>query len=322
MSTSNVPYDPIQDEEIALSIDRLTLYVSPWGASIRGLVSNGIDEIISRYQGAKNKVGGQGDVLIPFPGRIRDGQYKFEGEEYQLVKNDGEGPNAIHGFLRSKPWKTLHQTAQSVTFGIDIGADEHPGYPFSLHTEVTYEISPTGFSVHYSITNIGEKNAPVAAGFHPYFTLGTAVIDDLTLKLPYKSYLVYDGFLPTGATKHVAGSNFDYLEERLIGPVQLNNCFLDPIREPDGNVKISLRTSDAYKYVHVLIGPDIDYVVLYSGDVLAPEHRRKSLAIEPMSCGSDAFNHHHWGLATVKPGEALKGNWSVVYDNALVMSIP
>ena len=57
----------------------------------------------------KSKVGGQGDVLIPFPGRVRDGRYTFEGQTYQMPINDKDGPNAIHGFVRLIPWEVAEQ---------------------------------------------------------------------------------------------------------------------------------------------------------------------------------------------------------------------
>ena len=54
-----------------------------------------------------------------------------------------------------------------------------------------------------------------------------------------------------------------------------------------------------------------DFVVLYSGDPLPPAHRRRALAIEPMTCGSDAFNHPEWGLRALAPGDSFTGSWGV-----------
>src|SRR5579863_8253585 len=110
----------IEAMEITLAVGELRLKVSPYGASLRGLwreTSDGArQEIVTGYTGAQGKVGGQGDVLIPFPGRVRGGHYRFEGREYQMVLNDREGPNAIHGFLRLTPWEIAAQTESSVVF--------------------------------------------------------------------------------------------------------------------------------------------------------------------------------------------------------------
>jgi aldose 1-epimerase len=313
MPNSKTADDPRKDQEIALSSDNLTLYVSPWGASLRGLVADGTTEIISRYIGASRKTGGQGDVLIPFPGRIRDGKYSFQGTDYQLEKTDSEGPNAIHGFLRKRPWAIKEQSEVTATFEIDLTASDAPGYPFPLHTEVTYEVEPQGITVSFRITNTGTTDAPVGAGFHPYFMLGTAIIDDLALTVPFESTLEYESLLPTGVAAPNKEQRYDFTQEKIIGATSFNTCYLNPIRDENGNVAITLRTSDAYKSLSVILGPEFNYVVLYSGDVLPESHRRKALAIEPMTCGSDAFNHPNWGLVTVKPGETLSGKWSLVY---------
>lgn len=60
------------------------------------------------YSGG-HKIGSQGDVLMPFPGRIAYGRYSFAGRKFQLPCNDKEGPNAIHGFARSHATLTLNE---------------------------------------------------------------------------------------------------------------------------------------------------------------------------------------------------------------------
>jgi aldose 1-epimerase len=61
----------------------------------------------------------------------------------------------------------------------------------------------------------------------------------------------------------------------------------------------------------IWLDASFSYVVLYSGDPLPDDHRRKSLAIEPMTCGSDAFNHPAWGLMTLAPAQTLTATWGV-----------
>ena len=72
--------------------------------------------------------------------------------------------------------------------------------------------------------------------------------------------------------------------------------------------------SAAQKAVTVWMDAAFEYVGLYSGDPLPDDHRRKSLAIEPMTCGADAFNHAEWGLVTLVPGETLAGTWGVAAE--------
>ncbi len=299
------------DTEIVLTNGAMRLHVSPYGASLRGLTQNN-HPVVTEYKGAEGKVGGQGDVLIPFPGRVREGRYSFDGQTYQMDKNDKEGPNAIHGFLRTVLWDIEAQTDTEVTFSAAIHPQDHPGYPFALRAEVTWQATPTGLSCAFRIQNTGDTAAPVAAGFHPYFTAGTELINSSVLEVPFASYLQYDaGMLPTGRELPVENTPNDFRRARAIGDTVFNTCFLHPQRTAEGKAIFVLRNPDTQRAVSVTLGADINYVVLYSGDPLPEDHRRRALAIEPMTCGSDAFNHPAWGLSILAPGQSLSGDWQV-----------
>lgn len=99
--------DSTPDSELSLSFGNQRVVVSPWGASLRRYflveANGGETDILWGYAGGGSKKGGQGDVLIPFPGRVAEGRYSFDGQALQLDRNDKEGPNAIHGFVRTLP---------------------------------------------------------------------------------------------------------------------------------------------------------------------------------------------------------------------------
>jgi aldose 1-epimerase len=305
----------VQDVEITLAAHDLILRVSPYGAALRGLWREQQDgtrfAIATGYSGAEAKVGAQGDVLIPFPGRIREGSYTFNGQTYQMEKNDREGPNAIHGFLRHVPWQTVDQSPRDVTFSVEMGPEDYPGYPFALRVTLTYALDEGGLTTRLAIENIGAGPAPVAAGFHPYFTVGSELIDTDTLQIDMASVLDFVDMLPTGKVLPVEGTPFDFREPRLIGTMELNHCYLNPIRDADGLARIHLTAPPTGRNVTVWMDAAFNYVVIFSGESLPEPHRRRSLAIEPMTCGSDAFNHHEWGLVTLAPGETFTGAWGV-----------
>ena len=304
-----------EEVEITLSAGDLRLKVSPFGASLRGMWREAPDgtrqDIVTGYTGAKGKVGGQGDVLIPFPGRVRDGRYTFEGVTYQMPTNDKDGPNAIHGFLRLTEWRVTTRTESRVTFRVSLNAAEHPGYPFSIDATLTYVIEEKKMICHFRLVNDGEQNAPVAAGFHPYFTVGSEQIDLDTLHVPMGATLEMVHLLPTGTVLPVENTPFDFREPRLIGDTAFNTCYLNPIRDADGRLRFRLGTADNQQGITVWMNEAFNYVVLYSGDPLPPSHRRRSLAIEPMTCAADGFNHAEWGLVSLAPGEELRGAWGV-----------
>src|SRR5437660_585600 len=81
--------DPITgDVELTLSAHDQRVVVSPLGASLRRYFIVHRDkterDIVWGYHGAANKKGGQGDVLVPFPGRVAGGHYRFEGKTHEL----------------------------------------------------------------------------------------------------------------------------------------------------------------------------------------------------------------------------------------------
>ncbi len=300
------------DTEITLTHGDWQLVTSPYGASLRGLLHGGA-EVITKYTGAKGKVGGQGDVLIPFPGRVTAGKYTFEGQTLQMDKNDSEGPNAIHGFVRKTIWDSKAAETE-VVYTTEIKESDNPGYPFALNVRVAYSLGESGLTVSFGIENTGKTPAPVAAGFHPYFTVGSALINADTLRLPFDGYLEYKDLVPTGRVLSVSGTPFDFRQPHPVEGAVLNTCFLQPQRDPDGYLRVRLSDADMPQSVTVWMDKAFDYVVLYSGDPLPPDHSRRALAIEPMTCGSDAFNHPDWGLVTLAPGEALSGSWGVTAE--------
>ncbi|WP_394795363.1 aldose epimerase [Armatimonas sp.] len=294
------------DQEIILRHGAWEAVVAVHGASLRG-VTNGGQPVATGYRGIANKQGGQGDVLIPFPGRVGGGTYLWDGVPYQLPQTDKDGPNAIHGFVRTVDWTAAEQSESRARFTLAFtGA---PGYPFPLDLELTYTLSDEGLRCDFGITNTGAVAAPVATGFHPYFTVGSEQVDTDSLTLPFASVLEMVQFIPTGKIFSVAEAGLDFRRSAPIGTTVFNHCFLAPQRGSDGRARVTLTGNG--KSVTVWMDEAFDYVVLYTGENMPAEYRRGSLAIEPMTCGSDAFNHPAWGLRRLEPGARFAGSWGV-----------
>jgi len=314
-STSSPTVTP--DTELLLSYDRQRAVVSPWGAALRRyfvIESSGAEtDVVWGYAGGSHKKGGQGDVLIPFAGRIKDGRYSFEGSSYQLERNDKEGPNAIHGFVRNMPWTLLEQQSDRAEFEVRLDARDYAarGYPFSLAIRVSYQLQPTGLSCGFAVSNSGTRLAPVGVGFHPYFTVGTDGIDEAEALIPAGAYLQFDDRLaPTGRILAAAGGEWDYRQLRPIGAQRFNHCYIDLERDSDGFCAASLRNPRNGRTVDVVMDRSFSALVIYTGDAIA-EAPRRALAIEPMTCASDAFNHPDWGLKRLAPGDTFAGGFTV-----------
>jgi aldose 1-epimerase len=294
------------DAEWTLRSGDLRCTVSPFGASLRRLWVERADapprDILWGYSGTANKKGGQGDVLIPFPGRVAGGTYMFDGARHELARNDKDGPNAIHGFVRGKAWQEGPRASGSAQFRTAIAASDHPGYPFDLDIVVGYELLPTGLACAFVVRNAGDGPAPVGAGFHPYLTApGSA--NETELKVPASRLVEFEGLLPTGRVVDVP-ADLDFRKPRKVGPTRLNHCLTGLARDADGFTRV--RVGD----LEMWMDENFPYVVVYTGDALGPDARR-AIAVEPMTCATDALNHPDWGLRVLEPGEAMAGTWGV-----------
>jgi len=307
------------DSERLLAFDNQRAVVSPWGASLRRyflLETDGRElDIVWGYSGGDRKKGGQGDVLIPFPGRVADGRYPYDGQMLQLERNDKEGPNAIHGFVRTLPWTTSQADAHSATFTVTLDADTYRGrgYPFSLAVLVTYALDAYGLACTFVVRNIGRQAAPVGVGFHPYFTVGVGLIDETEVKIPAAAYLEFnDRLVPTGKVIPAEGTEWDYRTFRPIGASRFNHCYVNLERDGEGMAKATLRQAGGGREIDVVMDRSFSALVVYSGDAIA-EAPRRALALEPMTCASDAFNHPEWGLKRLLPDDAFTGRYRIFH---------
>ena len=308
--------DRVNDTEIELVLGDYRAVLAPYGASMRRFFS--VDttgqkkDYLWGYSSASAKQGGQGDVLIPFPGRVPDGQYTFGGKIHQLECNDKESHGAIHGFLRKEEWSVLHRDAVSVEFGYRLLGSNFVsrGYPFSVDFKLAYRLVPAGLTCQFSAHNIGQGPAPVGVGFHSYFKVGTDLIDQAQLEVPAEDRLELDSTLQaTGRVLHIKGTAFDFTQLKTIGSQRLNTCYASLQAGKDGVVRTRLRNPSSSCELEIWQDEQFPYLVVYTGDALDANSARTSIAIEPMTCGINALNRPEWGLKVLKSGEEWNGKY-------------
>ncbi len=253
--------------------------------------------------------GGRGQPLLPWPNRLADGQYEFDDEHLQLPIEEVGRHNAIHGLTRWTNWSLADQAENRVRLTHTI--HPRPGYPFMLELHLEYSLAESGLSVRTTAHNVGRRTLPFGAGQHPYFTVGTTV-DSAELQLPARSRLELDEKrrVPTGTSLPVAGSTFDFREPRQIGSLIIDECFTDLIRDADGRARVVLSEPGTPKSVVVWLGERYRYIQAFSGDTLAPDRRRRGLAIEPMTCPPDAFRTST-DLIVLQPSETCTLEWGM-----------
>lgn len=295
-------------EQVQLSSGSMRLTVVTVGGGLRELW-RGDWAVLDGYAADELPEGAYGQPLIPWPNRLRDGAYEFEGQHHQVPLTEPAKHNAIHGFSRWMRWDIAeHEPSRAV---LTLLIHPRAGYPFALHVAVEYSVTDDGVTVRTTATNIGRRALPYANGFHPYITVGTGSIDDCHLEVPAASRFVTDERGIPVAQQPVAHGEYDFRSSRPIGRLQLDDAFSQLRRDEDGLARVRLHSPDGSRVVTVWLDEGYPFVELFSGDTLpdATRHRR-SLGVEPMSAAPNAFQTGD-GLRVLQPEESWTTNWGM-----------
>ncbi|WP_153502800.1 aldose 1-epimerase family protein [Cumulibacter manganitolerans] len=277
------------------------------GAGLRELSHDG-REVLQPYPEDAMCDAAHGAVLVPWPNRLGDGHYAFDGVEHQLALTEPEKRNAIHGLVRWRPWKLLERAAERVSLGTRLYAMQ--GYPFTLDVRVDYRLGSDGLHVRTTATNVGSRACPYGCGQHPYLSPGDGEIDACVLEIPAATRIVTDAQrqLPTG-TEPVDGTLFDFRRPRRIGDLRIDYAFTDLDRDADGRSWVRLHAPDG-KTAQLWVGPDYPIVEIFTADTLSSARRRRGLGVEPMTCPPDAFRSGE-RVVRLEPGRSATSEWGV-----------
>lgn len=249
----------------------------------------------------------RGIPLYPFANRLEDGRYQHGGKVYQLEINEPARHNALHGFLQHLPCdidtRQIDEEISEATVRYDYQGDR-AGYPFPAEVVMDYALGTDNLTMTMTVTNRHSGSVPLGTGWHPYFRLGEAV-DTCRMQIPPCQRVVVDErMLPTGELADYT----DFAKLRLIGDTQLDTCFqLSPHGTQTQPSEVILWSDSSqtglklwqetgpgkYNYIQICITPD-----------------RQSIAIEPVSCGINAFNTKQ-GLTILSPGESWSAKCGV-----------
>ncbi len=278
------------------------------GGGLRSYVVSG-HELLDGYEAEERCTSARGQSLIPWPNRLRDGRYAFEGEEHQLPLTEPAKHNAIHGLVRWANWSAPSREEHRVSMRHLL----HPqsGWPFALSLEIEYCLSSDGLTVQTRASNVGSGACPYGAGAHPYLTLGTDKIDPLRLRAPGQRYMISDERgIPTGS-EPVAGTEFDFLTARELGDTQLDTGYSDLRRDEDGRARVRLTTVGGHRRATLWLDEGYPYLMLFTGDSLPePTRRWGGLGIEPMTCAPNALQSGD-GLQILEPGGSFATAWGI-----------
>ena len=247
---------------------------------------DGIDDYFNTHKSA---------LLFPFPNRVKDGNYSFNGKNYQLYLNEPQLNNSIHGLVFDKHFKIekSNVTPNEAKISLSYTSDGLiKGYPFKFIFNIEYSIKIDGEIITtIEIQNIDKKKMPFGIGWHPYFTAQN--LEHSTLSFDSNEHFIFsDRSIPENIVKSELPSKL------IIG----NRMFDDGFSLSKDHVKF-----DNPKYeLNLKFGHNITpYLQIYT-----PSHR-KNIAIEPMTCATDALNNKY-GLLELEADKAFQ--WVITLE--------
>lgn len=269
-------------DQFRISAGDYAAVVTESGAALRLLQHDGRD-LVHPFPEDRMSSGGRGQLLVPWPNRIRDGRYSFGGQDLQLGLTDPGHGNASHGLARWVAWTLEEHTGTSVSVVYRVMAQT--GYPWALDLHVLYDLSADGLVVTQTATNLSSAPAPYASGAHPYLCVGDA-IEELELRLPARTRVLLDERrLPTGASEPVSGAH-DFTSPRRLGDVVLDDAFGD-LEHVGGRATATLRDPGTGRGVELWVDERHRWLQVYTPPADGP---RPAVAVEPMTAPVDAFN--------------------------------
>lgn len=146
-------------------------------------------------------------LLIP-PGRIRKGQFQFEGASYQFDQNTANN-NHIHGLHRSQSWcvSDIEEDEEGCAVTTEFCTANDPQwmrqFPIPLKFEMTFRLQDHRLQQILKVTHLGQQRIPFGIGYHTWFLLDGQP-ERWSLKLPVESkYDLNEELLPSGTVSEL-----------------------------------------------------------------------------------------------------------------------
>lgn len=332
--------------ELVLNAGDYEAHINHVGASLRSLTFKGhpLTDTYSLDDGDTSDDGSggipfcAGIVLAPWPNRVRDGAFTYQGESYNLELTEPERDNAIHGLVGTRVWQDT--TPDSANEGTDHRVGEltghiapTTGWPWAMTVTARFELNEdAGLTATYTVSNDSEDVAPVAFGVHTYLNAWGTPLDECTAYVPVTDCLPLDSErnLPVEPLRLVPlregnaqaetqlgiprddgdnaretanlPSSLDFESGQPLHGVWLDHAFVDA-RSAAEPRRIQLVHTSGHG-VELTADPAMNWFQIFTAD---PNHgqgfpgRGRALAVEPQTASPDALRSGV-GLVDLAPG--------------------
>ncbi|PKW14052.1 aldose 1-epimerase family protein [Saccharopolyspora spinosa] len=298
---------PITGRQFEITSGASRAVITEVGAALRVFEVDGVP-YAETYDADQLPPAGAGGVLVPWPNRVADGRWRFDGEPQQLALTEPARHNAIHGLLRHTAWTLVEHAESTVVLHAMVPAQ--PGWPVPLLTSIGYALDADGLTVTHTVENLGSRAVPFGVGVHPYPRAGHAESDDCTLRLAASTVLPVDAerLLPARPPRALQGDEMDFRTGRRLAGVLLDTAFGGATPALGDEFVRHTLTDRSGHGVQLWADPVFKWVQVYTADDFPG--RGRAIAIEPMTCPPNALNSGE-DLLVLQPGENWIGHWGL-----------
>jgi aldose 1-epimerase len=298
---------PRTGQQYSIRYGDYSAVVTELGATLRRLDFQG-KHIVVPFEDDEIAPCCNGYVLVPYPNRLEDGEYVFEGKRHQLPIDERSRQTALHGDGYRHMWTLVCLTESRVT--LSWRTSGIIGYPFDVIVTITYALDEHGLQMTTSAFNNDACRAPWAFGIHPWLSNGVELVnpDDIEsanalcrLKLPCDVHVISsaDRLLPCG-TEDVDGTSYDLRDNPSLEGRPYDDAWISPIRDDAGNTTAEFTRPDGLRIT--LIGDRTINAWQVCTATGFPEGQHPSgVAIEPMTAYANALRNGEL-LVSIDPG--------------------
>ncbi|QDU00074.1 aldose 1-epimerase [Gimesia aquarii] len=281
----------------------------------RAMVDDQIIDVIDahpEFQYGEQRPSSSGiPILFPFPNRIANARFQWEGVTYELptdkTYHDNNG-NAIHGFCLDQPWRVIAQeeTFAIAQFQLSIDGKHLLKYwPGDIFIEVKYEVRGATLRADFRIGNPGHTSVPWGLGTHPYFKVPLSEqgsLQNCLIEAPATEEWVLENCLPTGEKIAIQKSH-DLREGAWLDQLKADHVLSGLPEETDQYECLVMDEQGG-----LVISQDYDS--LFSELVVFTPPNRNCVCLEPYTCVTNAINMTRkdveTGLRVLPPGSEIK----------------
>ncbi|WP_159610740.1 aldose 1-epimerase family protein [Glutamicibacter sp. JC586] len=297
----------INGQVLTLKAHGFTAEIATLGATLVSLEYQG-RPLVRAFDPLGERPAYSGAILAPWPNRVTDGNYRWDGVQYQLPLSEPARGHALHGLVTDDLFTPGEHADQSLELRTTISPSE--GYPFEIQLAITYQLEAQGLRITAAVTNNGSQAAPFGWGSHAYLVAPGKNVNGWNLSLPAQRVQLIEGerLLPKDVVS-VDSTELDFRSARVVGDTFIDHAYTGLDAGEDQLIRAVLTDENGIGS-QVIWDETQPWVQIHTADRDDPELNRTGLAIEPMTCPPGAFNSGE-DVIRLEPGSSHQTSWVI-----------